>query len=129
MYTSCPMYPYCMMAKSLIYGNFHFMANQSYCKTSILIKYQRHFSFDWQTSHKIKFDGDHTYAQLVNVSFTFSIVRFAHDIFSILRYKYKSYSRRFTANHLVLASNSFLCEYIILHCLPQSLRLIHVNGI
>jgi hypothetical protein len=129
MYTSCLMYLYCKMAKSLIHGYFHFMADQSYCKCSVFIQYHRHFSFDWQISHKIKFDGDHTYAHLINVSFTFSSFRFAHDIFSILRYKYKSYSRRFTASHLVLASNSFLCEYFILHRLPQSFRLIQVNRI
>jgi hypothetical protein len=75
MYASCSMYLYCKMAKSLIHGHFHFMANQSYCKCSIFIQYHRHFSYDWQISHKIKFNGNHTYAHLINVSFTFSSFR------------------------------------------------------
>jgi len=83
MYASCPMYPYCMMVKSLIHGHFYFMANQSYCKSSILVQYQRHFSFDWQNSHKIIFDGDHTYTHLINVSFTLYSFRVAQTTYLV----------------------------------------------
>lgn len=103
----------------LIHRNFQFTCNNIYYRSNMFIWSYRHVSYDWQISHKIKSDGDHTRA-LNSCIIRIFLAPVLHACLICFCHQCKSYSRMLNASYYALASSSFLYEYFILHRQPKN---------